>query len=244
MSARTWVVGGSLVAVLAVNGYLLFQEEKNYFSKLQTTAEGRVLAGETDPLLGLRFSSSQRETNFLAFGLDEAQTAEAMKRLRDYEDRYTDRIKFLFENAGDRESLEQALCGQAGVRPRYGALRFLVEEQKDGSRRPINLQRATKLEWQEWSKAAPIGAVYAEVELADERKEDATRMGIAAILAGREQDVLEKNSPWGPGLTQRWSFSAVTEEVPGIEDKLLKYFAAMHLVVELATDEAGICAGA
>ncbi len=244
MSARTWVVGAALVAFASVNVYLLWQEEQNYFSKLQTTAEGRVLAGETDPLLGLRFSSSQRETNLLAFGLSEAQTAEAMKRLRDYEDRYTDRIKFLFENAGDRESLEQALCGQAGVRPRYGALRFLVEEEKNGSRRPINLQRATKLEWQEWSKAAPISAVYAEVELADERKEDATLMGIAAILAGREQDVLEKNSPWGPGLTQRWSFASVTEEVPGIEDKLLKYFAAMHLIVELATNEAGICAGA
>ena len=68
-------------------------------------------------------------------------------------------------------------------------------------------------------------------------------MGIAAILAARERDVLEKNSPWGPGLTQRWSWASVMEEEPGVRDKVTKYFAAMHLVVELATAEDGVCGG-
>jgi len=243
MSARTWAVTGSLFLLGGLNVYLLWEEEESYFAKLQTTSEGRVLAGEVDPLLNLRYASSQREGNFAAFGMDEAMAASVGTKIRDYEDRYTDRITYLFENVEDPEALEDALCGQAGVRPRYGALRYLIEEEKDGSRRPINLQRTSQLTWQDWSKGAPIGAVYAELELAEERKPDATLMGIAAILADRERDVLEKNSPWGPGLTQRWSWSAVQEEEPGVRDKVVKYFAAMHLVVELATADGGVCGG-
>lgn len=243
MSARTLLVAGALLLIGMLNLYLLMQEEENYFAKLRTTADGRVLAGEVDPLLNLRYSTSQREDNLLAFGMDEELAAEVGTRIRDYEDRYTDRIKYLFENVEEPEALEDALCGQAGVRPRYGALRYLIEAEKDGSRRPINLQRASQLTWQEWSKGAPIGAVYAELELAEERKPDATLMGVAAILTARERDVLEKNSPWGPGLTQRWSWPSVQEEEPGVSDKVVKYFAAMHLIVELATAEDGICGG-
>ena len=243
MSARTWMVAGSLLLLGGLNLYLLYEEEENYFAELKTTADGRVLSGEVDPLLNLRYAASQRESNLAAYGMDERLAGDVGTRIRDYEDRYTDRIKYLFENVEDPEALEDALCGQAGVRPRYGALRYLIEVEKDGTRRPINLQRASQLEWQDWSKGAPIGAVYAELELAEERKPDATLMGVAAILTARERDVLEKNSPWGPGLTQRWSWAAVQEEEPGVRDKVVKYFAAMHLVVELATAEDGVCGG-
>ena len=243
MSARTWVVAGSLFTLAGLNIYLLWEEEQSYFSKLQTTAEGRVLAKATDPLLNIRYTEAKRASNLEAFGLDEALVADTTTRIRDYDDRYRTRIEFLFENAGDREALEDALCGQAGIRPRYGALRYLIEEQKDGSRTPINLQRATTLEWQDWSKGAPIGAVYSEVELAEDRQPDATLMGVAGILTLREQDVLERNSPWGPGLAQRWSWDVVLEEEAGVRDKIVKYFAAMHLVVEMATAEGGVCGG-
>ncbi|MCP4808171.1 MAG: hypothetical protein GY913_31055 [Proteobacteria bacterium] len=243
MSARTWVVAGSLFTMAGLNVYLLWEEEQNYFSKLQTTAEGRVLAKASDPLLNIRYTEAKRESNLEAFGLDEDLVSDTATRIRDYDDRYRTRIEFLFENAGDREALEDALCGQAGVRPRYGALRYLIEAQKDGSRTPINLQRATTLEWQDWSKGAPIGAVYSEVELVEDRQPDATLMGVAAILTARERDVLERNSPWGPGLAQRWSWTTVMEEEAGIRDKVVKYFAAMHLVVEMATAEGGVCGG-
>lgn len=243
MSARTWVVAGSLFTLIGLNVYLLWEEEESYFSKLQTTAEGRVLAKASDPLLNIRYTEAKRESNLTEFGLDEKMVADTMTKIRDYDDRYRTRIEFLFENAGDREALEDALCGQAGIRPRYGALRYLIEEQKDGSRTPINLQRATTLEWQDWSKGAPIGAVYSEVELSEDRQPDATLMGVAGILTVREVDVLERNSPWGPGLAQRWSWDVVMEEEAGVRDKIIKYFAAMHLVVEMATAEGGVCGG-
>ena len=89
---------------------------------------------------------------------------------------------------------------------------------------------------------SPIGDVYGKAELSDERREDATKMAIAAILEQREQDVLESYAPWGRGLLPgAWSWTKVNETYPGLSERVVEYFALMHLFVEYATSDEGLC---
>jgi hypothetical protein len=90
--------------------------------------------------------------------------------------------------------------------------------------------------------ALPICDVYAKVELSDKRQEDATLMALAAILEGREEDILEGYSPWGRGiLPGAWSWEKVVKNHPGIDERVVEYIAVMHLFVEKANVDGGIC---
>jgi len=247
MTFRTLLAAAAVIILLGVNGYLLFLENRptgegsdaNLIAPSEVQVRHRV--ANEDPLFDLLYVSGNREQNFQAFGLDEALTVQAIKRTRQYEDNYIDRIKALVEESPDPVELADALCGQTRqVRPRYGAVRFLIEE-KSGRRQAIDIKRTSSLERQDWSLLSSIEAVYAEVELADERKDDATRMGLAAILANKESDLLDRHKPWGRGLTGNWSWDKVVEGNPGVEETIIEYFALLHLTVEVANGEDGIC---
>ncbi|MCB9776977.1 MAG: hypothetical protein H6742_00260 [Alphaproteobacteria bacterium] len=235
---RTFLAVGGLVISVGVYGYLLSKEQ---------IAQGEVSADTVariqDPLVDLAYTASSREEDFKAFGLDGDQVKWALdrsRRMADSDDGMK-RLQLLMDDADDPVALADALCGQTGgVRPRYGALKFLVEEVQ-GQRRPIRLKRARSLVVQPWAVASPISGIFDELELADDRKDDATRMAIAGILAAKEGDVLNRYRPWGRGLGNPWSWDEVVEKNAGIEEHVLEYFVLMHLAIELANAEDGIC---
>ena len=110
-----------------------------------------------------------------------------------------------------------------------------------GQRRAVDFRKISQLDWQDWEKTATVQGVYVDTELVDERQPDATLMAVASILLSKEQDVLDANAPWGRGLAVQWSWAKVKKENPQITDLVIDYFATMHLVVEMAQSEDGIC---
>lgn len=241
------LLGIALVFILAAaNGYLVYLElvkdadGRNGIAP--TEAQARHETVVQDPLLDLRYIAGEREANFKKFGMDDAMVSATFKAIRNLEEMHGERLARLLKDAAEPVEVADALCGQTRhVRPRYGALRFLVKEDS-GVRRPIDLQRTAQLARQDWSVVSPIDAVYNSVELLPDRQPDATLMGIAGIITGKEQDVLDHMAPWGRSLAPgSWSWDRVIKLQPGIDDLVIKYFAMMHLAVELATAEDGIC---
>lgn len=237
MSLRTWLSVAGVFLTFGVCGYLLMDEE---ITPGDETADFQ--ARQADPLIGITYSAANRERNFQSFGLDAEMTKSAVDQARRFEDTgKLERIRLLLTDAAEPTDLAEALCGRSPqIRPRYGAMRFLVALVQ-GERRPIDIERVSSLQREDWSKAAPISAVYDEAELADERKPDATLMAVAAILTAQEQELLNGYKPWGRGLAATWSWKQVKQKYPGIEKRCLDYFVIMHLAVEIANGEGGIC---
>ncbi len=237
MSLRSWMVLGAVVAAIGADLFLLFQEKIP--SKEQTTD----LLVRTDPLRDLVYSRSQRKENFLAFGMDDALAERTVRRAEAIEARQSEgRIRALLLDANQPTELVEALCGNTSqLRPRYGALRFFVMEDGD-LRKPIDLQRISALEYQDWAKRTPIDKVYEDAELIDSPQEDATLMAIAALLTRNEQLLLEQRKPWGRGLVPgAWSWEEVVDQHPEVEELVTGYFALMHIAAELASADGGIC---
>ena len=236
VTLRRLLVGLAVVIMFVVNGYLISKEEIAPSEVSETH-----IALKTDPLIRIRYTEGSRGQNMKAFGLDDGMQAEASERMRRIEERYRRKLELLLESAPDPNALADALCGQTTqVRQRYGALRFLIEDSR-GQRDPIRISRVSGLEWQDWSRIAPIADVYRHVELSDNRQPDATRMALAAILTGKEDQLLNNFAPWGRGLLGQWSWERVVEENPGVRERVIEYLALMHLAVERATADEGIC---
>jgi len=227
----------SVFIVAGVCGYVLVNENiavGDEVAEFQTR--------QTDPLIDITYTSTNREHNFKAFGMDAAMVKSALDRARRYEDTgKVDRLRLLMSDASEPTELADALCGQGTqIRPRYGAMRFLVAD-VNGSRRPVDLDRVSSLQREDWSRASPIDSVYLDAELAKDRKEDATLMAVSAILAAHEQDLLNGYKPWGRGLAATWSWKQVKKKFPGIDQGVQEYFVLMHIAVEVANEDGGIC---
>ncbi len=235
MNIRPWILGGFLLAGLGVNSYLLLGERL-----VESEKQVRHQVERVDRL-ELTFSKANRKGNLVAFGLSGGELDSSLARLNDMDD---DRNRAMLAShldlAGDQLQLDKAFCGSGQVRPRYAALAFLIKEE-GGKRKALSLRRVSGLEYEGWAKTARIAEVYGELELAEERKEDATVMGVAAILLSREQDVLDRSSHWGEGLRGRWSWEKVKKDTPGIDERVVEYFALFHLTMEVATGEGGFC---
>jgi len=237
MSLRPVLVGVSLAIALVICGYLLFEEQI-----LSAEVTQRHVVQRTDPHIGIRYTKGRREQNMQALGLDERMTRQALEQMRDLEDKWGEKIERLMLRVSDPNALAHALCGQTNqLRPRYGALRFFVGEKGD-QRHPIRLGKISQLEVQDWSRTAPISEVYAHLELVDNPKPNATLMAIAAIIEKREEDVFQDHPPWGKGMFPgSWSWSRVVDEYPGVSARVAGYFALMHLALERAHQDEGIC---
>ncbi|MED5371648.1 MAG: hypothetical protein VX899_11575 [Myxococcota bacterium] len=245
MRNRLWAVLGFSLGLIGLNGYLLHQEEEVYFSHMaaQDKEAEVLLSRATDPL-GDRYQTdkTQREEDFKAWGLDETQVAMTMKTLRGIDGQHQKRISAWFTNPSEPDDLREYLCGDGGKKPRYWGMALLVVTDSSGERRRVlDPGRTSELEEQEWSVRAPIDRVYSQVELDLERKDDATRMGVAAIMGGHENLVLERTKPFGSGLVGGWSWSGAMALSAGLEDRVLTYFALLHLVLEEAWSEGGFC---
>jgi hypothetical protein len=234
---RLWLSGGSVLLLVGVHGYLLFNERV-----LSLDPEQQHDVIEEDPLIGLAYNAAQRRANLEQFGLDEDQVATTMDKIERLEAKGQDeRIKSMLKNAGDVQALGDALCGQlSDVRPRYAAMRFLVLE-SGGERDVLNINRASALSAQSWALEAPIAGVYETVELTPAREEDATRMGVAAVLLRQEDAVLNGRTPWGTGLFNPWSWDDVSDTWPEADALVTDYFALMHLTAEMAQMDGIIC---
>ena len=237
MNMRSIMAVACLVMSFGVAGYLIYKEEV-----VPPEVTASHVAITVDPLLKTTYTEGSRKGNMAAFGLTDELVSRATERMRRIEDRHLRKIQLLIDGAADPTALASAICGQTTqIRPRYGALRFLVKEQQ-GRRDPLRISSTTGLEVQDWAQLAPITDVYGAAELSDNRKENATLMAVAAILLGKESDLLEGYSPWGRGLLPgAWSWSKVVEQNPGIDERVVEYFALMHLFVEQATADGGIC---
>lgn len=244
MTLRPFIVGGATLILAAINGYLLYTEygwHPEYKGIAPSEFQPRHVTDDSDPLLALLPVATDRAKNFKAFGLPEAMIKKTLDRMRDLDDRHRDRINFFLVSIDDPTEIEDAFCGQTQqVRPRYGALRFLIEEQQ-GMRRPINVDRASGFKRQKWTLASPIDEIYRVAELGEDKHEDATLMAVAAIVLGKEEDLLEGRKPFGRGLAATWSWNDVKKQNPGIEDRLVEYFALMHLTWELMAGSGGLC---
>lgn len=237
VNMRTILSVASLAMFVGVTIFLLSKED---IVPPEVTASHVAL--QVDPLLDTRYTSGARKRNLESFGLPEAMVARTIDRMRRIEDRHTRKIQLLLDGAADPNAVAMAMCGQTSqIRPRYSAMRFLVLEDQ-GRRDALRVSRATGIEDQDWSQLSPIADVYARAELSDGREENATLMAVAAIMSGKESDLLAGHSPWGSGLLPgSWSWEKVVELHPGVEERLVEYFAVMHLFVEQATSDGGIC---
>lgn len=237
MNMRTILSVASFAMFAGVATFLLTKED---IVPPEVTASHVAL--KVDPLLDTRYTSGARKRNLESFGLPDAMVARTIDRIRRIEDRHTRKIQLLLDGAADPNAVAMAMCGQTSqIRPRYSAMRFLVLEEQ-GRRDALRVSRATGIEQQDWSQISPMSDVYTTAELSDGREEDATLMAIAAIMSGKESDLLAGHTPWGSGLLPgSWSWEKVVELYPGIEERVIEYFALMHLFVEQATSDGGIC---
>ena len=238
MKLRPWILGAFLLAGVGVNLYLMVDER---VVESEKTVRHRV--ERVDPLLDIKYTKANRKGNLGSFGLTEDEVGRALTRLNDLDDaqeRNRSMLAMFLDQAGDQTRLDKAFCGSGQVRPRYAVLAYLIKDE-GGKRKALSLRRVSGLEVEDWSKTARIAEVYGELELAAERKPDATVMGLAAILLGKEQDVIDHSSHWGEGLRGRWSWEKVKKDDPGIEERITEYLALMHLSLEVATAEGGFC---
>ena len=237
MQLRPWIVLGTLLALI-IWDVILISSEEILSVKLNVNKRN-----ETDKLSGLQYTSAARADNLKAFGLSEEETSAVLTRIKKLETTQGERLQIILKDTEDQVGLQAALCGNSteDIEPRYGAMRYFVRQ--DGtSRRPLRSNDLTeKLEQQDWSRSANIQGVYEALEFGAERQPDATLMGVAAILTRNEQTAIAREAPWGN--LNSWSWSKVKTEYSstGLEEDILNYFALMHLVVEFAKAEGGVC---
>lgn len=233
MSLRTWMVLGALVTAVSTSAYIIFNEEIT-----KSESELREDQKKTDPHHDMQYTASERKDNFMEFGMDEAMADRTVARINKLD---PDRLYGFLRSADEASAMADALCGSTRQRrPRYGALEFLVEQEGE-KRQTVSLLEVSSLRRQEWTKTAPIQRVYETADLARPAEPNSTVMAMAAIFTGNEETLIEGNSPWGATTLSRWSWDRVKEDYPGIEERLVEYFALMHLTVELARGDGGIC---
>ncbi len=252
MSLRPFFAVLALLGALIIYARLIYGElrcnEQSETECINQIAPTRVRAQQQvrvdDPLIDMRFYETEREANFLAMGLPAKMAKEATRRANTiHTSKEGQRLKALLKDAAQPVELADALCGQPSrVRPRYAAMRFLVTERRGGDRLPIELQRTGQIRMEAWAETTQIDYIFKKFELIEARKDDATLMGIAAVLADQEEAAVEGNAPWAPSIgLSRWSWDTVKKKFPGIEGKCINYFALMHVAVEYALAEGGIC---
>ncbi|MDP2314746.1 MAG: hypothetical protein Q8P41_17715 [Pseudomonadota bacterium] len=242
MSRLIWIAL-FLGAAMAFNGFLLYNEEI-VPPDAKTQAETR----QEDQLFGMRFNAPEREANIGKMGFGPDEIKDILKRINTFEEKYRvkdpayNQVVVKIEATEDQDALAAAFCGTGATLPvRYAAMAFLVEE-KDTKLQAVDLQEISAFQFGDWAKAARIQTAYEEGDRTKDRKEDAVRMVMAAVLARAEGVLIEHASPWGGGfLGGGWTWAGVQSKYPGVKTRVVDYVALMHLVLESANAEGGLC---
>lgn len=186
----------------------------------------------SEPIRHLVYSASRRRENFRFLGLDE---------------RAADRAAALAErHAGERERFGAILraaaategarvCPRDGALPQPYALLPVLVVERNGLRDAPTPDRLFALEVQPWAQPVAFEALYANVERTASRSEDATALALAAVLGGREAELLDGR------LAGRRHEELVADD-PAVAARLERYVALMHLLVEAGNAPDGICA--
>ncbi len=237
MNWRPYIVAGVLLTVLGVDGYLAFSED---IQGAKEMTSHKVL--DQDPLYDLAYVPTERLTNLRRFGLSDPEAEDVQRRINGINEDWSAAIKNLLQNAPEPDTLADAVCGSSsrGLPPRWAAMDFLIE-QKDGKLRVVELADYAEMVSQGWMPDYRVPSVYDRSERRASREDDATRMGLAAILSGHHEQLLQGESPWGSGLFGGWSWKEVIQENPGVQETVYAYLGLMHLTIELAQGEGGIC---
>jgi len=234
---RPYIVAGTLITVLGVDLYLAAAED---IQGSQDMKNHNVL--DQDPLFDIVYSPPERLVNLRRFGLSETEVEDLSRRIARLESNWSDYIKTLLEKAPEPDALSAALCGEGarGLPPRWGAMDFLVEE-KDGGLAVVDLSDYALMESHGWLADHAARSVYTKVERRASRVEDATRIGFVAIFAGAHEALLKGESPWGSGFFGGSDWGEVSKQYPAATKQLYEYLPLMHLTLELARAEGGIC---
>lgn len=244
MNWRLLVASGAAFFALVWAGVLMFDEEI-----VEVDARTKVEQAQQDKLFGMQLVASQREKNFKDMGFADDEVAALQKKIGVLEEKYhtkdpdQDVVSVRIDAASDQDELAAALCGtNASLPVRYAAMKFLMVD-RGGRLAAADLDEISSLELQPWAKAARIEAVYEMAEVQTDRKDDATRMGLAAIIAGADATdlLLNKKSPFGRGVFAGWDWASVQKKYPGTRDTLIDYVALLHLVGEVANSDKGMC---
>lgn len=237
MNWRPYIVAGVLLTVLGVDSFLAFSEDIQGAKEMKSH---NVL--DQDPLYDMAYVPTERLTNLRRFGLSDAEAEDVQKRISRTNEDWSAAIKNLLKNAPEPDTLADAVCGSSsrGLPPRWAAMDFLVES-KDGKLRVVELADYAEMVSQGWMPDSRVPSVYDRAERRASREDDATRMGLAAVLSGHHEDLLQGESPWGSGLFGGWSWQDVRRGNPTVQETVFDYLALMHLTVELAQGEGGIC---
>ena len=204
-----------------------------------------TIGGAQDPLLGIDFTVESREKNFVALEWTHPWPRERSNASRGLIPRTTKKScgRFWLPKGTTQARVQEAICGTTNdQRPRYGALQYLVETKPNGDRmvKEIRLMQGV-LRPEDWAATSRWWEVYQKVELIGElREDDATIMGLAAILFRQEDKVLESIEPWGMPGSGEWDWEDVNDEF-GARESVSDYVALFHLVAELAHEKDGIC---
>lgn len=228
---RPWVVAGLLLVAVLVNGVLVALE------RVPTPDAADVVTRVDEPLRHLLYTPTNRRNNFKAMGMDDELAHVVATRI----DRLAGQ-QARFEELLARHAIDvgEAFCPGAGLPQPWAALRFLVREE-NGRRDVVDPTRLLAFEPQPWFAAAPVEPLYRHLEVVPDRQPDATLMGVAAALLGREIDALEGRSPWSRGLVGSWGFRRLVRDAPQVEKMVVDYFSLVHYLTELANRPDGIC---
>lgn len=234
---------------LATNLVLVLQED------VATVDQKKRDDRRQDVLYSMKFAADQRTVNLQKMGFDPEEIKEILALVVGLGNQFhvdepdLNVIRARIDATPDQASLTSALCGtgasgsSGGVLPvRYEALRYLVVEE-GGQRSVINLSEVRSIEYQDWATSSRIDAVFESAELGADRPSDATRMALAAILAGQqgEGDFLDHRGGWGGVVMASWSWEKVQKTYPGVRRRVEEYVALMLLCAEEAHTEGGLC---
>lgn len=242
MSRYVWIALFTLAA-LGLNGLLLVNEDI-----VEPDAQTKAETKREDKLFGMNFIVPEREANIGKMGFGPDEIKDIKKRIDTLEEKYRvkdpayNQVLVKIESTDDQDALAAAFCGTGSTLPvRYAAMAFLLEE-KDKKLQAVDLESISSFQHNEWAKSARIQTAYQEGDLAKDRKDDAVRMVMAAVLARDEATLIEHAAPWGGGfIGGGWAWSGVQKKHPGVKTRLVDYVALLHLVLETARVEGGLC---
>ena len=235
MHWRPWIVVLALFVSLVLNAALVFQEK---VPELQVD-EDPELARE--PLRHLTYSSRQRRKNFEVMGLDEEHRERAAGIADRLYKQNAKRYRKMFEEQG--LEVARTFCPTTSGLPQpYDAMRLLIIEEA-GSRDVIDGTNALFLfEEQSWFETAGTALpVYNRLERRRGRRNDATLMGVSALLLGREGEAVNERGPWSTGFLGGGSFATIESENPAIRQTTAEYLALVHVLTEIANEPDGLC---
>jgi hypothetical protein len=238
-----FAVGLAIFAGIVIDG-LLWHDEVVVEPDAKTQKEQRA----EDKLFGQSYTAAERESNFGKMGFGPDEIKKILEQVARMEEKYrvkdatANRVLIVIEASEDADELDAAFCGSSSTMPvRYAAMPFLLKE-KDTRIKPIDLDEVSSLQYNEWARTARIQAAYDSADRTKDRKEDAVKMVMAAVMTRDEDELLERRGPFGGSfIGSGWSWDSVKKKYPYVEPLLFEYVALMHLVLENANREGGLC---